>query len=757
MSEADVTAARPYRAPLRARALLGRLELGDAVLLVYLAAFARQYSWWVDSNPLAWALVAAVSAPALWLYVSTREARAGTAPQFWLVVALPLLFVYALRVPFPDVSFDVLNYRLLHGERALGGPLFMPGDFFPSPLPFNPSPDIVTGIFRRLLGYRLGTVVNLLAMLWAAQVVDRFLRPHVRGAWLRSAGVLLVVLCEHTLFVVNNYMVDLLALPLILEAAYLTLRAGGEGREDEGREGDGRRGDAVRVAFLLGAAVAFKLTNLSVALALAPFYAHRFLFKGRPAGRRLAALLLASATVFLLPLLPYVVYIYMETGSPVFPVYNGLFKSPYWTEQNWRDPRWGPTAAWQTLVWPVVSAFKPARLSELGVYSGRLALGFVAALAGLALVRRDSRARLLCLVVLIESLLWSATTGYVRYALHLELLGGVLLLALAALAVRGGLRLPARLGLPLAALLCATLAAQAAVACSYAARYEWSMRPTFFTQPAPYRHELRFLLRDHSLVSFLSEEERAALAPVEAWVESGIKTNGMEALLRPGAPIVNVRQHEYFTGGASARRFAAALDHAAGEKFYSLCFPESLKEAQGFIESRGLKVVGKAPVTIPFYSPRNRIGLYLIEAERGEGGAVVAAAKALQPDAYRARITVADAPESWRAGEKRELLLTVKNLGGAAWPARGTREGRFQVNAGDRWLDARGETVVNDLDARTVLPRDLGPGEEVELRLGVTAPKTPGEYVLEIDMVHEGVTWFYEKGSETLRLRVRVQ
>jgi hypothetical protein len=41
--------------------------------------------------------------------------------------------------------------------------------------------------------------------------------------------------------------------------------------------------------------------------------------------------------------------------------------------------------------------------------------------------------------------------------------------------------------------------------------------------------------------------------------------------------------------------------------------------------------------------------------------------------------------------------------------------------------------------------------------LPVTAPKAPGDYVLEIDMIHEGVTFFHEKGSKTLRIDVRVE
>jgi hypothetical protein len=124
---------------------------------------------------------------------------------------------------------------------------------------------------------------------------------------------------------------------------------------------------------------------------------------------------------------------------------------------------------------------------------------------------------------------------------------------------------------------------------------------------------------------------------------------------------------------------------------------------------------------------------------------------------YRAEITAADAPARMRAGERAQLRFRVRNAGGFAWPARGDEHGMYQVNLGDRWLDPVTSRVVNDLDGRTALSADLAPGGETVLQLPVNAPKEPGDYVLEIDLIHEGVTFFHEKGSTTLRLKVKVE
>lgn len=740
-----------------ARRLLSRAESGDALLFLYALAFARQYLWMVEGNAAAWGLSAALASLGLAAYVLTKPfAPEPVGRSFWLVVALPLALVYALRAPFPDFSFDVLNYRLFHAERSLDGPLFAAGDFFPTPAPYNPAPDTVTGLARHLLGYRLGTIVNLFALVWAAQIADRILRPLVSRAWVRAACVLLVMLAEHVLFEVNTYMADLLALPLLFEATRLTLRA---------REAGNGRGLFVRVALLVGAAAAFKLTNLVVALPLVAVC----VWEAAGGPRRLAAkellkTALLSAVAFAAPLLPFAVYLYIETDNPAFPLLNGLFKSPYWPTHGGWDSRWGPHGVWETVVWPFVAFFEPGRHSELAVYSGRLAVGFAVSLAGLWLARGDRLVRTLCAVNLAGCLLWSAAgMGYSRYGLYLELLSGVSLVAVAATLARGARPAGAPLKLAAAGLFVALLAAQAALAARYVLRYEWSMRPTALSDFPAYKHEARHLLRDHSLAAFLPTETREALAGVGLWVETAAKSNGFEVLLDARAPALGARHHEFFVTRAARRRFTEAVASARGRRAVSLCFPEDLKAATEAVGLRGLQVARATPVEVPFFSSRRRMGMMLLEISLPEGPEVQARLEefwrgaAFSDEDYRADITALDPPAAMRPGERRALRFRVRNLGREAWPARGAAGGRFQVNIGDRWLDASGRRVVNDLDGRTALAADLAPGAEAEMVLHVTAPREPGSYVLDIDMIHEGVTFFREKGSQSLLLPVRVE
>jgi hypothetical protein len=60
-------------------------------------------------------------------------------------------------------------------------------------------------------------------------------------------------------------------------------------------------------------------------------------------------------------------------------------------------------------------------------------------------------------------------------------------------------------------------------------------------------------------------------------------------------------------------------------------------------------------------------------------------------------------------------------------------------------------------DGRTYLPGELRPGETFSFALDVRAPEREEEYECEIDVVHEGISWFGDKGSNSARFTVRVR
>ncbi|MGH9967676.1 MAG: ArnT family glycosyltransferase [Pyrinomonadaceae bacterium] len=128
----------------------------------------------------------------------------------------------------------------------------------------------------------------------------------------------------------------------------------------------------------------------------------------------------------------------------------------------------------------------------------------------------------------------------------------------------------------------------------------------------------------------------------------------------------------------------------------------------------------------------------------------------LPDDSFRAGIEVLDPPATAPAGQQQNIRVKVRNLSEVTWFARERSGSRFQVSLGNHWLEGNGQMLTND-DGRSPLLEDLKPGEARELSLLVTAPKRSGDYILELDMLQEQVSWFGSKGSSTVRLRLKIE
>jgi hypothetical protein len=733
-----------------------RLEFGDFVLFPYVLTLAWQYVWVVNNRVLAWTLAAALSLCAWYVYVAYKEFTEGKTPRaFWLLVALPLLLLYSARVAFPDTSFDVLNYHILNGERALSGPLFLESDFFPTIAPFNPAPDIITGLYRHLLGYRLGTLCNYLTLVWVGTILNRLFKDYLPTALVRCIAVLFILLAEPFLFQITTYMVDLLALPLLLEATRMAV--------------DSSKSDAAgrttRIALLLGASVALKLPNLAFAIPITLVHALNLFLSNRAAVWRKRILsplkkLPAAAIAFALPLAPFTLYIYKLTGSPVFYLYNGFFKSPYWPQSSVFDPRWGPKGAIETLCWPVLVFFEPNRLGELGVYSGRISLGFILAAVCLLTARGDRNIRGICFVTLLGAILWSATNGIGRYGLYLELTCGVVLIWLAWYVWKKTARFPISVRIAGQAPLWLLLLAQTGLALKYANDYEWSMRPTIFSEFRAFKRDSLYLLRDRSLPAFLGPDDLAFISEVDVWVESAYKTTAPQVLLRPNTPIIAVRFPEYFNSRESTKKFTASLAAAQGKRVFTLTDNANLPGTHQSLRTAGLVAGQMHPVSILYFSPWVKLDMLLVEVlpfwqtDDGRHGSTPRG-QPLPYTAFSAGLSVSQAVSSVRAGEQIVLRVMLKNQSNVIWPGQ-QPEWKYQVTVGNTWFAENGARLA-ELDRRVVLSRDLAPGESVELPLTLTTPAQPGNYTLRIDAVQEGVAWFGDMGSEVLNLKLRVE
>lgn len=128
-------------------------------------------------------------------------------------------------------------------------------------------------------------------------------------------------------------------------------------------------------------------------------------------------------------------------------------------------------------------------------------------------------------------------------------------------------------------------------------------------------------------------------------------------------------------------------------------------------------------------------------------------AKAMPDDAYRAQVAVHALPQTVIAPSSEVTAVgSVTNTSGRPW----SQLEHGSIRLGNHWLDGRGETMLVQDDGRISLPSTLGPGEAFDFALKMQAPGIPGIYQCEIDLVHEAVCWFADRGSNSARFSVRV-
>lgn len=105
-----------------------------------------------------------------------------------------------------------------------------------------------------------------------------------------------------------------------------------------------------------------------------------------------------------------------------------------------------------------------------------------------------------------------------------------------------------------------------------------------------------------------------------------------------------------------------------------------------------------------------------------------------------------------KAGKIFEIPLKIKNTGSMSW----VKDDKNSINLSYHVLNEKNQVILHDGE-RTNLVNSVRSGETTELNAKVKAPDKAGIYYIEFDMVHEGVAWFKEKGSKTLKIKIEVE
>jgi hypothetical protein len=95
------------------------------------------------------------------------------------------------------------------------------------------------------------------------------------------------------------------------------------------------------------------------------------------------------------------------------------------------------------------------------------------------------------------------------------------------------------------------------------------------------------------------------------------------------------------------------------------------------------------------------------------------------------------------------VRLRVENTTAEVWRPEDGYAASYQV------FDPESDMLVLE-GVRAPLPRELAPGESVEVEVAVEFPREPGRYRAYVSAMREQVCWFYERGARFTVIDVEV-
>ena len=129
----------------------------------------------------------------------------------------------------------------------------------------------------------------------------------------------------------------------------------------------------------------------------------------------------------------------------------------------------------------------------------------------------------------------------------------------------------------------------------------------------------------------------------------------------------------------------------------------------------------------------------------------------LPPEGFQAQLSIKNQPATLKTNQIFKAAIVIKNNSPVIWPSQRGKEGdRNWIRLAYRWYDLSGKPLNIPIQ-RTDLPHDLEPQQQVEVVAKVVPPEKPGEYLLEFDMVQEGVEWFKSEKSPACIFKVKVE
>ncbi len=146
---------------------------------------------------------------------------------------------------------------------------------------------------------------------------------------------------------------------------------------------------------------------------------------------------------------------------------------------------------------------------------------------------------------------------------------------------------------------------------------------------------------------------------------------------------------------------------------------------------------------------------YLTCKKVSDGASASTVPDSRSPSLLRARFSLrSTTPKQIAPGAQLTIPLAIQNTGDTLWLAGQTVRAGIVMPA-VRIFDDAG-TLVGEFHGEPRLPSAVAPGETVNIRIDCSAPRLPGFYTLNVDLVDQHVCWFEQHGSDPFVLRFEV-
>lgn len=352
-------------------------------------------------------------------------------PDKEVIIGAALLFVTGAFISFfPDTGFDTLNYHIIAQNPNFENYFtedFAYGNF--QVWGFRMC-DRMFFYFRKLLGYRFGTILNTLALIVSFTLVYELLGELTQEddpdrikklVCNRLVWSLAIILSLDAIMMFGSYYVDAITMPLGVYAISTVIRTYRE------------RTDSKKIAvfaLICGLWIGGKLTNVVYVVPCVIVYVF-FHFRDFKLWDWISSIALG-----VLSFAEYLVFNYVCTGNPLFPYYNTIFKSIYFPHMDFKDLRWGGQNTFEKIFWVAYAAVKPEyRQSE--IWDKRNALLMAGLVSGLMLIiysifmllrkKQFEKEILILLSIAVSSaVLWGFTTGVGRYYMFGRVMWGII-------------------------------------------------------------------------------------------------------------------------------------------------------------------------------------------------------------------------------------------------------------------------------------------------------------------------------------------